>query len=461
MSAHYAMQWIYGDFRIARFAQGKVAESWRSPANVSDLASLSEAMREASFHIDLSRGGHIAITYEDDLHTHEFLELPKLNRKEREKYLKRRVDQEKPFDGPAAWSYHGADRGNGIEGVILHLMPKHVVDAVLRICGEYYLAPKRLVPLTEVISEHVVEHDEPEGAHILSIALFATRTQMLASKANGEVLFVRELSYAWNEASKERLIVDVNRTLGYVKQRVGGGVDKAWLMGEPAGDAAAGISAGISVPLQVDEKATHPDYWMIEVSELPTKLDSNFIPVLARRSINSKALVRVGVVIAAVLAIATVAISVSIESLIHLNDVDPQAYLDEIFAMEGEKLQLEGQLRRVDSAQNRLEQLSADAFNLPALFLSHLGNLVPVGTVLTKVEVNRIESAWEVILRGRSEFSLADSVPLLQQLEAQLMVGPWNTTIVQSWDVVWMEQLRTGQAAAQADIGFEIRGQFR
>lgn len=461
MSADYAIEWIYGEFRIARFANDGVAESWSSPTEVRDLESLVDAMHEASFQIDLSRGGNVAIAYEDDLHTHQFLEVPHLSRKELEKYLLRRVEQDKPFDGPAAWSYHGADRGGGLDGVLLHLMPRHVVDAVLRICGEYYLAPKRLVPLTEVISEHVPEYGEPAEASLLSIALFQARTQILVSKGNGEVLFVRELTYAWCPETEERLLTDINRTIGYAKQRIGGGIHSAWLMGENANAAAASIDAGVSVPLRVDDMATDPNFWMTEVSLLPTKLDSNFIPPLARKSINSKTLMRAGVMIAAVLVIAAGIVTVTMESLLHLHRVNELALFAEIHEMEDEVLRLEAQLERAASAQDRLDQLSVDSFNLPALFLSHLGNLVPHGVVLMEAEVNQIDSAWQVTLKGKSQQSLADSTPILAALERGLEEAPWNTTIVQSWDVVWMEQLRTGQAAASGDIGFEIRGQFR
>ena len=92
-NTRFGIEWIYGEFLISRFAGGRVAERWQAPYPVTDLKSLGRAMHDASQHIDLPRGGDVAIAYEDDLHTHEFVEVPPLRKRDLEKHLALRVEQ--------------------------------------------------------------------------------------------------------------------------------------------------------------------------------------------------------------------------------------------------------------------------------------------------------------------------------------------------------------------------------
>ncbi|MEN7343992.1 MAG: hypothetical protein AAAFM81_13660, partial [Pseudomonadota bacterium] len=233
MSIDYGIEWAYGEFRISKLRGNEVVESWKSPEPVTDLMSLNAAMYEACHHVDISKGGSVAIAYEDDLHTHEFLEVPPMGRRDMEKYLTRHVTENKPFTTDAAWRFHPVSREGRVDGVLLHLMPKYIVDAVMRICEEFYLKPKLLVPLTEIMSEYVPGLHCDENEALLLIALFDERTQMLISSDKGEILFVRELSYAWNKDNQERFSADINRTAGYAKQRIGALTNQPCILDRP------------------------------------------------------------------------------------------------------------------------------------------------------------------------------------------------------------------------------------
>lgn len=462
MSIDYGIEWAYGEFRIARLKGKNVLESWKSPTPVTDLGSLSAAMYEACHHVDISRGGTVAIAYEDDLHTHEFLEIPPLSSKDLHKYLSRHVESNKPFEGEAAWRYHAVKRGSGVDGVLLHLMPREIVNAVIRICGEFYLKPKLLVPLTEVMSEYVPVLNVPdEDKAILLIALFDERTQMLVSSRSGEILFVRELSYPWNETTSNRLAMDVSRTIGYVKQRIGGGISNAWLIGDQVEDALTDLSEKIDVNVSLDPAAGAPSFWMVQVAQLPQRISSNFIPVLARHSITSKTFIRGSIMMSVITAISALAIGMLVEYNIFQNRTDGKRLQSQINARHQELFHLENEVKRMDVEKTKLDILNVDAFNLPAIFLSHLGDLVPDGLMLTKAEVTRTSTTWEITIAGSSLVSLADVAPLLAEFENTLSSSPWNTEITLSWEQAWMKQLEQGRAAQSGDIGFEIKGRFR
>ncbi len=462
MSIDYGIEWAYGEFRIAKLKGKEVVDSWKSPTPVTDLNSLSAAMYEACHHVDISRGGTVAIAYEDDLHTHEFLEIPPLTPKDLKKYLARHVAMDKPFEGEASWRHHPVSRGGAVDGVLLHLMPKKIVDAVIRICEEFYLKPRLLVPLTEIMSEYVpsLEAKDDDEA-ILLIALFDDRTQMLVSSNTGEILFVRELSYPWTEHTVDRLAMDINRTIGYAKQRIGGSISNAWLIGDHVDEALADLSDKIQVDVNFDPLAATPCFWMVQVAQLPQALASNFIPVLARRSITAKTFLRGAVMMSAITAVSALAIGTVIEYNIYRHRTDGDELRNHISIMNEELLHLQSEVELMNIEKTKLDLLNVDAFNLPALFLSHLGDLVPDGLVLSKAEVSRTQTSWEIAITGTSVVSLGEVAPLLSELQRVLGSDPWNTEITVSWEDAWMKQLQQGRAAQSGNIGFEIRGRFQ
>ena len=461
MSTDFGIEWAYGEFHIARFHHGECVEQWTSPYPVNDLSDINSALYDASEHIDLSRGGDIAIAYEDDMHTHEFVETPKMSRRDLEKFLQRRVERHKAFEGDAAWCYHDVSRNQQSTGVLLHLMPKRIVDAVIRICEEYNLRARRLVPLTEIMSEHVPSYQAKDDDVILVIALFATRVQMIVAHGNGNVLFVRELKHSWKSDAFGRFIVEINRTIGYARQHIGPILTGAYIIGEYAPQLIDEIKSQLDVKVEVDEQATARSFWMQEVSELPQKLSSNFIPRLARRALTRKAGIRFGVLVATGLSVASLLIAAVMEIMIAQTGYDEKMMATEITSLELKIEDLKSDLRELETNEKRLNQLTADAFNLPAVFLSHLGALIPANMSLTQANINRSDAYWDIELTGTSKLLLSELPFALAQLEAKLVSPPWNVSITQSWQEVWMEQLRNGGAAQDMVSGFQISGRLR
>ncbi len=458
----YGIEWAYGEFRIAKFnSKNECVEAWFAPYEVNDLSDLSRAMYDASKNIDISRGGTLAIAYEDDKHTHEFLEVPDLPKRDLEKYLLRRIEKDKPFEGEAASCYHPVLRNSDNKGVLLHLMPKSIVDAVIRICEEYYLTPKRLVPLTEIMSEHVPKLNANASDILLVVALFNRRAQLLVSHGNGEILFVRELVYSWQHDKTERLVIEINRTIGYIKQRIGPRLENVWIMGEYAPEIIEEFKTRLNAPVELDSSAIDMTFWTQEVANLPQRLSSNFIPVLARRSITRKSVMRTAVLGVSSLVTVAVLATVIIEMIIAKHGINNYTVQQEIARVNQEINQLSNNLEKIEIERQRLNHLSTDAFNLPAVFLSHLGNMVPDGITLTQVNIDRSHEYWEIIIAGTSELRLNELPVILTQLENQLVTSPWNASITQPWQKTWMKQLRSGGATSQAGLGFEIKGHLK
>ncbi|MBL4712450.1 MAG: hypothetical protein JKX75_08150 [Gammaproteobacteria bacterium] len=459
MSAtRYAISWIYDEFQIVRMKQGQLIDSWTAPFPVRDLASLAEAMSEASQHIDLIHGGDVAIAYEDDLHTHEFFDLPNMVKKDLEKILVRKVEKNKPFEGDASWCYHEANHGEDEEGILLHLMPKDIVDATIRICQDFYLTPRRLVPLTEVVAELIPTYEANKNEIIVVVALFSERTEIITSLSDGEVLGVRELPYSAYADTRQRLITDINRTLSYAKNQFKQEVNTVWLVGKDADQIQTEIESEVEAILSHDPNGLDPFFWSVNVANLSGQQSANFIPLFARKKINSTLFYRVALWLTIISAIAAGGIHSAVDSVIASHHINAQEIESEIIVASRAITKFENLQLRRDKVKHKLQLLQANAHNLPALFINHLGHIVPDGLTILRSEVLLLEDEWKVTLQGESQQSLSEVVTILQQLESELEAAPWNITVTKSWKTSWYEQLQSGSASTSDKTVFEIVG---
>lgn len=454
----YAISWIYGEFHIMRMHHGYPVELWVSPERVHDLASLSVAMNQAAEHIDLTRGGDVAIAYEDDLHTHDLFDVPNMSKRDLEKLLARKVEKNKPFTDEASWCYHEAKHNDEEEGILLHRLPKRIVDAIVRICQDFYLTPKRLVPLTEIMSELVGGYKLDDNELVMLVAVFNERTEIVVCLGSGEVMFVRELPYAGNAIENERLLTDLDRTLNFAKQKFAKTINKFWLLGEKSDVIQSQMYGKIDAEIYVDDEALDPAFWAVQVSRLQGQISANFIPLLARKKISRNLFCRIAVWAFPVLLLASIFTTSFVEyRLARHAEIEGQMQ-DEIMHLQDNIAHIESLISRREDGEQKLKLLQADAGNLPALFMNHLGNLVPPGLALTHTVIENKNNEWKVLLKGDSALSMSDVVAVLTEFETVLQQPPWNITITESWENSWYEQLKSGAASREGNSGFQITG---
>jgi len=121
---------------------------------------------------------------------------------------------------------------------------------------------------------------------------------------------------------------------------------------------------------------------------------------------------------------------------------------------------LQSLISRRDQSLQRLSLLQADNQNLPALFVSHLGDLIPADVTLRHTAVRLTDSEWQLDLQGELAMPLAEAAPVLEQLQQRLQQPPWNITVAQGWQQDWYRQLQSGGAGGGA-TDFALRGWMR
>lgn len=460
-ATRYAISWLYGEFRIATFRSNTLVAQWSAPKLVETERELRIALESAAANIDLSRRGDVTIVHEHDTHTHDYLEVPAMRRRDLEKYLLRRVEQDKSFDEPAAWCYHPVKHSDTKQGVLLHLLPKRIVDSTVSSCGAYGLAPKRYVPLTEIVTAYLPNLGLAAGQLVLVVACFTTRTEIILALGSGEALFVRELNYGQSIDNVARLTTDINRTVRYAQQQLHRRVDLALMMGAFDPMVANTLKSVINIPVRFDDDSTDPLFWASRSQQLTGKLSANFISAFAQQNLTRETFERLGVwslAASAVLAFSSTTITTGL--ITHRAD-----QIDQI-AKRSDHLEtvideLEEKLRDGLNKQQHLERLRATTQNLPSLFMLHLSELTPEEITLTNVVVRHGDKAWTVTLAGRVRGDMRRGARALARFEQRLQEPPWSLGLTNSFTRTWMAQFEQGKLERDGDVGFELAGVLR
>ncbi len=457
----FTISWIYGEFRITRMQRSFSLERWTAPYPVYDLSTLNKALVDASEHMDLSKGGELTIAYEDDLHTHEFFDVPNMSKSDLSKFLQRKVENNKPFKEKASWCFHEAIHSPDEEGIILHIMPKHIIDAIVRVCQEFYLTPKQLVPLSEIVTGIVQNYEEVDEDLLIVVALFKERVEILVTLGNGEVLFIRELPYSGFTSEHQRLTLDINRTLRYVKQKYRKQAEKIWLIGEGSEKLVNEIEQFVEGNISFDPNGLDPFYWASEVSNIAGETSANFIPVLARKKLNRTFFYRAA--IWAWFSLISVALISAgyIELQVKQKHNDTAQLIQSIEENRKEIDRITSLIYTSERGKKRLNLLKANNRNLPALFVNHLGSMLPEGLVVKHLTIVQNNKRRELSIKGESSIPLSMLSESLEDFETRLSSSPWNIRIITSWKHNWLKQLEAGGISNKQKVAFEIIGEMQ
>jgi len=454
----YAISWLYGEFRIARFQRNEIDAQWESPTPVETRNDLVRALDAAAEQIDLSQKGDVTIVHEHDLHTHDYLEVPSMKRRDLEKYLQRRVEKDKSFPEDAEWCYHKVSHQDHKEGVLLHLLPKRIVQSTVATCTAVGLAPKSYVPLTEIVSEYLPSTDVNDNDLILVVACFDARTEMIIALGDGEALFVRELNYGLSDTTVERFVSDVNRTIRYARQQMHRKVEFASFMGRSELISEHSLQDKIEVPLRFEEPSADPYFWARWSMRLGSKLSANFISVFAQNNITADSIRRVAAWSTAVVVVVAVVLTLFTSGLVAHRAEQKRS-------IEAHSTEIRNVINRVEtklslgrSKVDHLGRLQATSKNLPSLMMVHLGGMTPQEVTLTEASVERSASGWHFSLQGTVAGDMRQGARTLARFEHQLSGPPWHVQLTQSFTGTWMQQFEQGKLDDNAQLGFQLAG---
>ena len=454
------ISWVFGEFRAVRMQRGKVVGVYHAAEAVNDLAGFAEAVSTAHTALALP-SGPVAVVFANDDSGHLSFEAPPTSAADLERMVARRVEADKSFNEAAAWTYRAVDdeRAQTGRAVLLHLAPKRMVDAMIRICEEHFLQVRAIVPLAELVARVSRPACATPQEVVIAAVVLRERAVLCVLRADASVVFARTVVVGEHDDADERVQLEINRTALFAKQKIGKSIAATCVFAVDGG-LAARIAPALDLPLREVAVEDHEFTWARAAGSLDLEQLGNLVPRFRQRALSQRALTRAAMLAALVLW--TVA-AVSVFCVAQFNGrvaARGGAALAALPALESASAELDMQYQQLTAQRQRLAELNPSLPAVPAGFMYQAARDLPLSLTLTQASIRRTENAWEFRLEGRADTRLETTLPTLERLSTTLEGAPWNAHVNPGWRQIWLQQLRSG-AAANGPTRFALRGQLQ
>jgi len=459
MARMLGVNWVEGELHCVYMDGTKTLGTWIASTPVHELAEFNMAIRDICSTLRVKQGTQLAMSYESHLLSHPFIHLPIMKRNDLEKVLYRRAEQEKVFDGVASWSWTRTLPAKEGAGVLLHLLPRLLRNAVVRICEEFYLTPVQMVPLSEVMGLHLASLANGDDQFHLLVALFDNQMEIMVARGDGTLLFLRDISSGWN-GDANRVKQEVDRTILYAKQQFGVEITTVWIAGEGTETVPDSINDAVNAEVLADPLVASALDWAQVVTTLPRQLTCNFIPWYVQQRPRRRMVLHGGLAAAALLLLMTIATVVMVEMMIVDHREDGEITQKEMVRLQGELLTIQQKSAALQEERRRLQMFQQlDRPQAPLLFLRHLAMADPHGVVLHKLEVTTRGAQWPFMLQGVAGADPNQGLEQIDLLERQLARPPLAITISLHGEQSWQRAVQQGDAHSfTKPLDFTIRG---
>jgi len=430
------VSWLNGQVKAASVDRGSAKGTWERPAVVADFTGFSGVLAEAVEQTK-SDAKQVAMVLAHPRLSHQVVEVPPTKGWTLQRFLLRRVQHLKTFDGEAAWASQPAMPTKNTNALALHVFPKSVADQLTGACEELDLQLVRLVSTTAVLGSQLKELPLEKDELALVAAETGTTTTVVIGQKDGRVCLGRVLRGRWNQ-QLDPLAIDLTRTIGFAEQESGLVVRSVWLFGPGAQTHAPALQDSLHLPVKLSPVEYSPFYWTEQAAKLPEKDDGNLVSLESRQAPQRRRLVTATGLILLSLFIASLVTTGFIElfrkgekkaiakqqielNILQTNRVDWQKRYDELARKKD--------LTRIVSDERPPP--------LPAWFLGFLSDAVPDDLLLTECRVTRTNDAWSVLLAGAVQPPTDASHPVMvgqvfATLTNNLSSGPFHLKISRS-----------------------------
>src|SRR5262245_39081559 len=255
--------------------RGEVAGTWERETPVADLADFASVLREAAQETAYT-GTAVTVVLAHQRLAQQLVESPPVKGRNLKLFLQNRAKQLKPFPSDAAWSYQPTSPTRNAQAALLHLLPRELLDQLVQGCQQVELQCDRVIPASAILQRQLTELPlEPNEVALLAADTGGTTTVVIGRK-DGQIYLGRTLSNSWN-AHADRVNVDLNRTLLYVKQQFNAAVNSVWLFGDGAESHVDRIRTALRLPVKLSPVQPGPFYWNQEALEIPVDDTNNLI----------------------------------------------------------------------------------------------------------------------------------------------------------------------------------------
>src|SRR5437667_2982489 len=421
-------------FSATAVHRGVVAGTWERPEPVTDLADFASVVREAVKQTGYVGTAVTAVLAHQRL-AQQLVESPPVKGQKLKLFLQSRVKQLKAFASEAAWSYQPTLPTRNAQAMLAHLFPRELLGQLVNACGQVELKCDRVIPASAILQLQLATLPlEPLEVALLAAETGGTTTIVIGRK-DGQIYLGRTLSSSWN-VHPDRVNVDLNRTLLYVKQQFGAQVNSVWLFGAGAPAQIAPMKTAFRLPVNLSPVQPSPSYWSEQALKVPVGDTSNLISAEELEAPRRRVFLRVTSVAVGVAALVALITAALVQWWLMKQGKQFLKLQSKVEQLQVRNAALQDREREFLQKKQFVKVVSDEKVPpVPGWFLGYLGDILPEQLLLSHVRLNREDERWHVELGGTLQPTtnqapakvLADAVATLKKDLAQ---GPFHVKVV-------------------------------
>jgi len=428
----------------------RVHASWEYPGAVKNLDNLSDALADAVRETGYT-GRYVYFVMEDPIIEHHYIHLPGMGRKDLEKYLRRKAGQLKSFKEEAVISYSRASSPKGGDVVLINLAPKSFVDGIVKACERLNLSPLLLVPSSSAMANKLRAVPMGKGEIVALVARAGEKLALVVGGADGSLLFDRYIAYqAEDEGELERVGREIRRSTLFSKQQFGVAVSKVVLIGAYGEVVVESLRSTLETPVEVVPEEDVSFFWTSEVIKLSPSMESNLISREIQKRPVTRIAVKLTLAMIVFLWVGVAGAVTLIEIFIRQNRASIEQVSPRVLSLRAEKEKWDIKIAKLALWEKGRAMLGEDRPPpAPGWIAGYLGDILPEGLILTKVDITRNGEGWVARLSGIARSGPAMAAKELELFEDMLKNSPYRFRITSHWKGKWIDQLKRGSASVK------------
>ena len=394
---------LNGQLKAVAFHRGAPPRTWERSAPVDDFGNFAAVVKEAAANTGYT-GQQVAMVMAHARLNDQIMEVPpRVKGWTLDRFLQRRAQRLKTFEGEAVWSQQPAMPTKNSDAVLLHLFPKDLLNQLARGCREAGLQLVRVLPATAVLGDQLKDLALEKDQVALLAAETGPTTTVVIGRKDSRVCLGRVLHTSWN-VQPDRVAVDLTRTIGFAEQQTGTAVTSAWMFGAGVPARLPDMQALLKLPVRPSPVECRPFFWAEQAAKPAAKGDGDLVTFEAREAPKRRRFLTVTSVVLLILFLGSMGTAAFFELLLR-NDLKIIEELNaDVVRLREVKADWEG--RHADRVRKTGLIRIVNDEKPPALagwFLGYLSEAAPEDLLLTELRVTRTNDFWSVRIAGAAQ----------------------------------------------------------
>ncbi len=394
-----SFSWLNGQLKFLHAREDLTVATWECNGRVEDLGTpeldLPSLLREAVKQTGYA-GTNVALVLEHPRLSHQLVETPPAGGRDQVLYIERLVGQLKGSEEEVAWSWQPTESIKMNKGLVLYMLPQPLLEQLIQGCREAGLHLLVLVSTTAVLANQLPQLPLEEGEIALLAAEIEGETAVVVGRKQGAIFSERSLRHCWQK-DPERVVLEINRSILFVKQQFGADINSLWFFGAGAEQQSELMAPEAQVPVHLSPVAFTPFYWAEQLLNLPPEATANLISKRQREAPRRRVLARItGFLVGGLLVAPSLVLSAWIETKVWSQSSAVETMKPQAAAWQIQKDALQKHIAELDQTKQLTQLIEEQKLApIPGWVLAYIANITPDELLLTELQVKRMDDISE------------------------------------------------------------------